>query len=433
MKKTWVVRPEGEDFYGYLFRGKETFSVEGPQKVSAGKLRGEKVLLIIEDERAYFHREAINRGPKEIIALQISERVKNLGFIEGAPRLAFKIEEVSGSLATVSYLALPLSDIEEKIEQLVTAEVRLNGVLHHGVALAGLGSLIGQETVLLAEALPNGIWIVITHGKKLLYLRYFGAEESEGVSTSHVEEALLAALDFAHRGLKKEVKKILPLGPQKDLIPPLPHLETISLENLPFKDHLEDLIREPAFFGALFAPEDYDLIPEEHRLWLKHLRPARIAAFGLLFFILANFIGSYHFIHQKRHLLHEVALLEDEVRESRNYFNSLLAGKENDLERLLELKKRFSQEPRVDLFLAWLARHLPNEAHIFGFKAENTNQGIHLHLEIAYEGPFFEAQKAFSLLAQHLSTKNSLLKSRLTYEEEINRGVFVFEFFLKKV
>ncbi len=431
MKKIWVLKASGDSFYGYLFRKGETFRVEGPQEVSLRTLRGEKVLLLVEDQHAYFHREVFTRGPKEIIALQINERLRNLGLLEGTPRLAFRIEETEGSLVTVSYLALPAVELEEEVERLVSAEVRLYGVQHHAVALAGLARLVTPDPLFLVEANEEGLWVVVCQGEKLLYLRHFAAGEASGLSTSHVEEALLAALDFAHRGLKKEIKKILPLGTKRDLIPSLPHLETISPEGLPFKENREKILLEPAFFGALYAPKDFDLTPEEHRLWLKHLRPARYAALAFLSLAFFNLLGWFHFSHQAQRLHHRVELLQQEVQAKQNHLQSLLAGREDDLHRLVELRKRFEQEPRLDFFLAWLAQNLPSRARLKSFKAQREPQGMKVQLEILCQGPFSEVQQAFWRFSRRLSAQNTWQNSRLAYDEEQKKGVFSFEFILK--
>jgi len=427
MKKIWVIKPLDGHFYGYLFQKiDKVFRVKGPQKISARDLKNEKVLLLIEDKEIYFQRETFTRGPQEIIALQINERLKNLGLAEQISSLAYRLEEIRGTFVDVSYLALLSCHVEDEIKQLISSEVRLCGIQHHAIALAGLSKFISQEIVLLVEVMKDGLWLVISQGENPLYLRYYAIPDSQELTAHKVEEALLAALDFAHRGLKKEVKKILPLGPKREIIPSLPHLKSVIPEGIPFENH-QALFLEPAFFGALFAPKGFDLTPEEHRLWSRHLRPARYAALGFLFLALINFMGWFYFSRENRELHGKIEPIKQEVERMRYHFEKILTGQANNFSKFLEIEKRFSQEPRFDLFLAWLSQNLPPKAHLRSFNAQKKPSGFELTFEIICPGSFSEVQRAFRELSYKLDSQNDLKKSRLSYEEKEKRGIFTFE------
>jgi hypothetical protein len=219
MGKVWVITPKGSRFKGFCFRKRgPSYQARAQEDLEAKDLRGEKVILLVDDHQVFFNREWLIRGPEEIIKLQVKERLRSFGFNDENLKVSFKIEEESETQVLVSFLGGYFPDLELSFRRLVENEVRVEGVKHRAVALAGLGQGC-EEPLFIAEAREEGLWLVLTHEEKIYYLRFFEAEGLTGLNVSLVEEAILSALDYAERGLKKSVSKLLPLGPKRDLIP----------------------------------------------------------------------------------------------------------------------------------------------------------------------------------------------------------------------
>ncbi len=432
MRKTWVLRKKEENsLEGYVFqpRGRR-FAASWQEDVAFSSLRGERVILLFEDPQAYFHRETLVKGPPEVLELQIREHLRNFGLVEEGLRVVFKIEEELPPHVLVSFLACHLSSVEDVLEGLLHKEVRLAGLHHQAVALGALGNLVSEEAILVAEAQPQGLWLVITEREKIHYIRFFEADEFLELSSSLVEESVLAALDFAQRALKKEVRKLLPLGPKRDVFPTVKHLEILEPPYDRFRGvSPEEIFERPAFFGGLFAPRDFDLTPPFHGIWLKNLRWARWVAGGLLIFSLFGFGGWFHFAKENRSLAREVSRIEQDLRKKATLlhqefppFHAEKFGK------FWETYQRFSQEPRLDFFLVWLAKNLPQGAKVVDFQAQRAPEGLILNLLVSFKAPFQVAQEEFSRFSRRLSANNYLQKSRLTYSEQEGEGLFEFKF-----
>ncbi len=434
MRKTWVLKKGKKGLEGYVFKAKGKHFVSYWQGEIAPKtLRGERVILIFDDPQAYFSRETLVKGPPEVLELQIREHLRNFGLVDEGLRIAFKIEEENPPHVLVSFLACHLSGVKNILEELLQNVARLVGLHHYAIALAALGNLSSRGPLLVAEAQPQGLWLVIVEDQKIQYLRFFEADEFAELSPNIVEEAILSALDYAQRGLKKEIRKILPLGKKRDLLPSVQHLEFVELDESRFPGVPKDtILEEPAFFGGLFCPQDFDLTPPLHGAWLKNLKWARISAGILLVLSLFNLGGWYHFSQENRHLQREVAHLEEGLREKTSQLQKVFPPPVAErFGKFWEIYQRFSQEPRLDFFLVWLAQNLPPKAQVIDFDFQREGpEGVGLvgHLRIRLQAPFETAQEEFSRFSQRLSTNNFLQKSRLTYSEQTGEGFFEFEF-----
>ncbi len=430
MSTLWVVKSKGDVFLGVRASGgRRGWSFSEVRELEPGELRNRAVLALETHPQVYFARETLTKGPKEILALQAEDKVREAGFFTGAFRVVFhRLSEGPVNLE-VGLLALDPGGVEELVQRLGKVQARLKGIYHETLALAYLGAQWSREPVLTARLSEEGLWLVVSEGGHPTYMRFQAVDEFLGLEGMPIEENVLAVLDYYERFFGKPIRYLFPCGPYRDRLGEMGHLEILSphLEN--FKVREEDLLTYPELFGAVLIPNDYNLLPETHRHFLQALEWVRYVG-GLLFVLTILNYGLFaYFYHRNKSLDFEVfhisRTLEARLTELRKKYP---ADQVEKLKTYLELKKKFETQPRMDEFLWWLAQKLPKGTKVAQVEVKKVGPAAYkMKLGFVFEGPLGPARKAFYRFFDEIKKRAHIEGSRFDYDEFKKQARFELE------
>ena len=429
MSTLWVVKPEGEGFVGLRASGgRRGWTFSEVRGLEPGELRNRPVLALDTRPQVYFSRETLTKGPREILALQAEDKVRESGFFTGTFRVVFhKLSEGPVNIE-VGLLALDPSGAEGLLRRLGEVQARLKGIYHEVLGLAYLVAREDGEPILTARLNEEGLWLVVSERGHPTYMRFQAVDEFLGVEGLPVEENILAVLDYYERFFGKPIRRLFPCGPLRDRLREAGHLEvwTPSLEG--FKAREEDILTHPELFGAPFVPGDYNLLPPYHRSFLRGLEWVRYAGAALFAITILNYGLFFHLYRKNRHLDRELRGLSRQLQ--RNIARLEKGYPPDQVEKLrmyLELKKKFEAQPRMDEFLWWLAQKLPEGVRVKEIRVRREAQGYRLRLSFAFEGRLRPARRAFYSFFEALKERARVEKSRFDYDELSQKASFFLE------
>ncbi len=452
MKKFYVLEKIANQVLGVeVVKDGSLFRVSSPQKMSNKDWRGRHAIIVDNTEPIYFARETFTKGPKEILIFQINEKLQPLAIFSRTPYIVFKILDETMTDVDLIYLAIDKKNTKDNLEFFLKNEARVESQYHFVCCVASLSLQLSSSAVMSLYLADQNFWILITEGTDIVYIRKYPLDEFTTLTESQVEEGVLTTIDYYHRFTNRPIEYFIAYGPRRDLAPSLAGLKRLEplWNNLQGVDS-ETILQWPEFYGALFVSSEFNLIPENHRLWLANLRFARLAACILLFFSFINYGAWYYFYNQNTILSstmnYKERILVSKVKEIQKEFPS---KRLDQLKRYLDVVQNFYNQPRIDEFLVWLVDVVPDKVEItkLSIKSLSKNESnknsskksidlysyeMSIALTSQIKAPAKEAQKAFYQMFQALSTKMILKKSRLVYNEAQGIGSFYFELKPKK-
>ena len=434
MSTLWVIKPRGEKFLGLKASGRRgKWSFSEVREFEPVELRNRAVIALETGVQVYFARETLTKGPREILALQAEDKVREAGFFTGAFRVVFHRLSEGPVNIEVGLLALEPAGVEELLQRLGRVQARLKGLYHETMALAYLVAGWLREPVLAARLSEEGLWLVVSEGGHPTYMRFQAVDEFLGLEGMPVEENVLAVLDYYERFFGKPIRYLFPCGPYRDRLAEAGHLEILkpSLENIKARE--EDLLTYPELFGAVLVPGDYNLLPENHRYFLQALEWVRYAG-GLLFLLTILNYGLFAYLYQRNRGLDQEVLqtsrtLERRLAELREEYPPEQIKK---LKVYLEWKEKFESQPRMDEFLWWLAQKLPQGVRVTRVEVKKGASGDYrMKLGLVFEGPLASARKIFYRFFDQIKKRARIEASRFDYDEFQKQARFELEVGLK--
>ncbi len=453
MKKFYILEKIDNQVMGIeVFKEGSLFHVSCPQKLSYKNWRGCRSIIVDNTEPIYFARETFTKGPKEILLFQINEKLQPLAIFSRTPYIVFKILDETITEVDLIYFAIDKKGTKNNLEFFLKNEVRVEAQYHFVCCIASLSLQLSSSAIMSLYLSDHVFWILITEGSDIVYIRKYTLDEFSTITESHIEEGVLTTIDYYHRFTNRPIDYFIAYGPRRDLAPSLAGLKHLD----PLWDNLrgidsEIILQWPEFYGALFVPSEFNLIPENHRLWLTNLRYARLIACVLLFFSFINYGAWYYFYNKNTTLTstmnYKEHLLISKARQIQKKFPS---KRLDQLKNYLDIVQNFYDQPRIDELLVWLSDIVPNKVEITKLIVKNISQNksnknskkgalidfypheIFIILNSQIKAPPEEARKAFYQIFQALSTKMILKNSRLVYDENQGIGLFSFELIPKK-
>ncbi len=369
--------------------------------------------------RVYFSRETLNKGPREVLQLQAEDRVRESGYFTGSFQTVIcKISEGPITLEA-GVLAVEPTGVRTLLETLGHAQARLKGLYHQALALAALGGRLSREPVLSVWVGPEGLWMTVSEAGQPAYIRYQEVDEFLGLEGLPIEENILAVMDYYERFFGKSISWLFPCGPRRDLVPSVGALKRISPKEARLEAREEDIQTYPELFGAVFVPEGYNLLPEDHKFFLRNLEWARLVGGTLFGLALLNY-GLWAYFYQKNRTL-EFDLQGMQKRLERRLSELEKRYPPAEVERLrryLENKQAFEKQPRMDAFLWWLASHLPPGLRLAYLEVSPDRQRRYeLRLRLVTEGDWVAARRTFMTFFDRIKTRAEILDARFDYDE----------------
>ncbi len=448
MKKFYVLEKINNQVLGVeITKDGSSFRVSSPQTLSNKDWRGRHVVIVDNTEPIYFARESFTKGPKEILLFQINEKLQPLAIFSRTPHIVFKILDETMTEVDLIYLAVDKKNTQISLEFFLKNEARVEAQYHFVCCVASLSLQLSSSAVMSLYLSDRDFWILITEGADIVYVRKYPLDEFSTITESQVEEGVLTTIDYYHRFTNRPIEYFIAYGPRRDLAPSLAGLQHLapSWHSIQGVDS-EIILQYPEFYGALFVSSEFNLIPENHRLWLTNLRYARLTAFILLVFSFINCGAWYYFYNQNTILSstmhYKERILVSKVKEIQDKFPS---KKLDQLKKYLNVVQNFYNQPRIDELLVWLADVVPDKVEITKLSIKNFSQNgsnknsnkkslidfysheMSIVLNSQIKAPAKEAQRAFYQMFQALSTKMILKNSRLIYNEAQGIGLFYFE------
>lgn len=418
MGSLWVVKPHKDRLLGVKAterRGQWEFSP--PTELEPSALKGLSVVALDTSARVYFSRETLNKGPKEAILLQAEDKVRDSGYFTGAILTA--IHKVSEGQTTLEagILAVEPEGVNRLIETLSKLQAKVRGVYHQTMAMAHLVSRISAEPVLAIWTSSEGIWMIVCESGGPSYLRFQEVDELLGLEEMPIEESISAVLDYYERFFGKTIGKVFPCGPKRSAIPKMETLEPIplNLEGL-INAKEEDIFTYPELFGAVWAPEGYNLLPETQKFFLKNVEWIRPVAGLLLILAFVNLgIGAY--LYKKNHTLSaEIVDTRKSLKKELSELNRYPPSQIEALKKYVDTKKKFEQQPRLDKFLWWLGSNLPTGMKVSSIKTFGKGH-YGLEIELFLKGSAGSATKSFFSFLDRIKSKVKVVDTYFNYDE----------------
>lgn len=453
MKKFYILKKVANKVIGVeVLKESGLFNVSHPKEFSIKDWRGRRSIIIDNTEPIYFAKENFTKGPREVLLFQISEKLQPLAIFSGTPYIVFKSLDETTTEVELIYLAVDKKNTKNNLEFFLRHEARVEAQYHFMCCIGSLSLKLSSSNVLSLYLSDHDFWILITDGTDIVYIRKYPLDEFTGLTESQVEEGVLTTIDYYHRFTNRPIEAFIAYGPRKNLAPSLGGLKRLESSWTLFRGvDPEVILQWPEFYGALFVAPEFNLIPENHRLWLNNLKFGRLVACIFLAFSFVNYGAWYYFSNQNDTLKSTIAykerILTSKIQELKKEFSQ---QRIDQLKKYLDIVQAFHNQPRVDDLLVWLANIIPEGVKITKLSIKSLSQDslsqnsrkasstviqsdqLSIFLKLQMRASAQETQKAFYRMFQALSTKMIFRNSRLVYDEGQKVGFFYFELMPKK-
>lgn len=448
--RTVVVRFAGETFGAVTVhsRGKAVVDwTEGPSELSGFSCAPTVVLW--DPPAMHFMREQVFRGPGEVLALQIQEKVERTGFFRTPPSVFYRVEREEGPTAQVVIAAMELSGLDARLESLWRHGARVQAVVHPALAVAFLAAQSFRERTLTVWIEERGFYLAVTEGGQIVSLRFVAFDTFTGPLESLVREETAFTREQYERGGGPGISRVQACGPLRHLLDPSEALWASS--NLAASVQ-KAAMEHPEWFGVLCVPAAFNMLPERIQAWNRHMPWAMRAAVALLVVSLGQ-AGFWGFLKHRTQVLEkqtrvvaaQVATRADAAQKSIPWDRVAVL---QEYQRVLE---SFEREPRMDAWVVWLSQMVPKNFQIVRCSLSKQKEGARavkpvstrpirrpesptetgqvsvLSLEMKGAVGFQEAHRAFGALLAALKERESEVSGRFDYDEKSNQAVFSFE------
>lgn len=448
--RTVVVRFVGEGFQTVTLRSRGKVVLdwnEGPSDFS--HLSRARTVLLWDAPAMHFMREQVFRGPREVLALQIQEKVERTGFFRTPPSVFYHVEREEGNTAQVVIAAMELTHLDVWLDSLWRHGARIQAVVHPALAVAFLAIQSFPERTLTVWIEEQGFYLAVTEGGHILSLRNVAFDPFTGPVESLVQEETAFTRDQYDRAGGLGISRVLACGPLRHLLDPSEALWASS--------GMSDAVRKaaiehPEWFGALSVPAAFNMLPVRVQAWNRHMPWAMRAAAALLVLSLgqAGFWGYWK--HKARALENQARAVGTQVASRADAAQKAIPWNQVAvLQEYQRVSESFEREPRMDAWMVWLSDVMPKNFHVVhctlskhgeGPRAgapvstrpvrrperpAETTQAPVLSLEVKGNAGIAEAHRAFRALLAALKERKSEVFGRFDYDEKLSQAVFSFE------
>ncbi|ROQ90665.1 hypothetical protein [Desulfosoma caldarium] len=448
--QTVVVHFTGETFHAVTVRtrGKAIVSwAEGPGKLS--DLSGVRTVLLWEPPMMHFLREQVFRGPGDVLALQIQEKVERTGFFRTPPSIFYQVEREEGQVVHVGIVAMETSGLDEKMKSLWRHGARIHAVYHPALAVAFLAAQSFEERTLTVWIKERGFYLAVTEKAQIRAVRFVAFDAFTGPMENLVQEEVAFTRDQFERAGEPGPLRVQACGPLRHL---LDSSEALWASSTMASSVQEAAIEHPEWFGAFYVPAAFNMLPDQVQAWNRHMPWARRAAVALLVVSLAQ-AGFWGVMKHRTQVLEkktrgfaaEVASRADSVQKTIPWDRVAV------LEEHRQVLEAFEREPRMDAWMVWLSKVVPKNFRVVRCTLSKTGGGSRsgptvsrrpqrrpeshtetapasvLSLVVKGTVGFEEAHRNFGVLLATLKERQKEVSGRFDYDERANQAVFSFE------
>ncbi|OAG28617.1 hypothetical protein [Thermodesulfatator autotrophicus] len=437
MKKIFVLQKEGEKYIAAQFKkkGSEIILQDYPEETILKKFKARELTLIKYFPELYLGKEVIPKGPKELIKIQIRERLKELGIFESTPFIVFKIEEDLETQLEVSFIAVNKLLIEEIVSETQKIEARIKLLSAEQIATCYLTIHETKENIISIYLSEDKLYIAITGLNKIIYLRTLSINKSFGITPSQVEETLLTTIDYAERVLGISLKGIISYGPKRELVPEtsIPLIEA-SFSFIKGAD-INLILEKPYFFGSFFIPEEYNLLPEDYKTFQKHFSLVRKIAYFMLLSSFLSYGVWFYYTPKAKTEEEKYKVLVKELRLKNAELEQIIPPEtEEKLKKIISLKKDYLKTFKLNTFLSWLNTITPGEIRISDIEGKKEeNEKFSLLIKAECKGELNYIQNKFDVFLLRLKNKIETNENLISfiYDEKNKKGYLTIKGFYK--
>lgn len=414
---------------------------------------GKNAVVLLDTPSFHFFRDRVLKGPQDVMALQIQEKVERTGIFRLPPAVFYRVGREEGNMVEVSVAAVDTGTMEARLEKLWRRGVRLRGVYSPPLAAASLAARSAPEKTLTLWIREGGFFLIGTAGGDIRSMRFVAFDEFIGPSESLVREETQFAQEQIQRLEGEGFWVVRSCGPLRHLFPEgnVPWPETLipkPLQPIAFE--------HPEWFGALCVPSAFNMLPEPVQVWNRHMPWAMRAAVALLVLSLAQ-LGFWAYRHHRTELLEQDTQARMGVVAARA--DALQKAVPWDRLSVVEEYQRtwdaFQKEPRLDDWMVWLSRTAPENFRVVRFDVskagekapdvgavtpartsrrrgseaggKETSGGSTLVLELKGTVGFREAHRTFGAFLTALQERKNVRVGRFHYDEMTGEALFSFE------
>lgn len=452
--RTLVVHLEEEVLTAALVRFRRGRFLEGSEVSGTdASFSGKSTVVLLDTPGFHFFRDRIFRGPKEVMALQIQEKVERTGIFFLPPSVFFQLGRAEGNMVEVSVAAVNTGTMEARLEKLWQRRARLQGVYPSPLSVAFLAARSNPEKTLTVWIQKHGFSLMGTAGGDVRSMRFVAFDDFIGPSEAVVREETQFAQEQSQRLDGERFQIVRSCGPLRHL---LPEGDVPWSEALIPKPLQPQAFEHPEWFGALCVPSAFNMLAEPIQVWNRHMSWAMGVAAALMVLSIGQ-LGFWGYRH------HQTMLLEKEtqarVRAVADQAQALEKAVPWDRVAIVEEYRRtweaFQKEPRLDDWMLWLSRTVPENFRVMRFEVSKAADRVpeagattvvrpprqrgseaggkeslgspKLFLELRGSVGFREAHRAFGAFLAALQERRDVRSSRFQYDEKAGEAVFSFE------
>ncbi len=449
MKNFLVLSRKESEIRGIeVLEKKQYYQVTEPKNFSPKTIKNKQAILLDYSEPFYFSRDSFTKAPREVLLYQINGKIQPLSIFSRAPYVVYKILEETLSELDITFLAVDSQHFRKDLEFFLSNVVYVFEQYHFVIAVSSLSLVLSSSPLLSLYICDHCFVVFITDGNDIVYIRHFPAEEYSTVSSAQVEAGVLSTMDYYHRFSNKHIEAYIVYGPRRDLAPSLGGL--LALE--PYWPNIkgvssETILTYPEYYGAIFAPKEFNLLPEDHKVCISNLNIARKFA---LFFLIFSFLNTglwFKFSQKEKHLSQLSRSKEEYLSQELASLSKNLPKNLDNFKYILHLSESFSRQIRVDMLLSWLANSLPNGVKVLSISIENMKNNSSsryapqvknsmntltpyvskiIDLKLSMDGNSVNTQSVFYDVFYLLQRKFTVENSSFVYNASLKRAYYYF-------
>lgn len=432
--------------------------------------------LVIHSERILISSESFPPSKKDILDLQIEERIRPLGPWTEDIDLSHcvHLQEKGGSRNSYIIISLPGQDIQKSLTPLTGSGIRVKRCIPHVAAIAALSGRLTDEPV-ISCFLAGGYLEIIASEKGIPYYSQISPQDNEEVPDFEmIAQAIFNVRQIMDSRFNKSVKKLLFFSRNRIALPEFIGQDKIwfpELDHLILKGQKDLVWQYPELAGAPFVNEDFNCLPSNLKsaCFVQDINrsAAAFAAAGTLVLAVAGaFLDQDH-----ARALAGYEKIYAQVKAQKEAIVPRIPNPEEtaNFSTLLKVWEHIATEPSIDSVLYIIARQLPEnvvirkldakrtgkvkagppeagqglpppEKFISGEAAPTSREPDHqafyerpllLNLQLFTTGSFQEVKTRLQKSVSMLGSRFDLGNIRWEYREETGQGLLICSIFIK--
>ena len=378
MNNFYVISYNDEILRGLkVFKKSNYYLVEPIRNYNLNELIGKKVVLIDYSSPFYFAKDKFSKAPTDILLYQIREKINPLSIFSRSPYIVFKVIEETLTDVDLTFLAIDPLNLKRNLNFLLSKGIRVIEHYHFVSAIGALSCALSTSPILSVFVSENYFFILITEGEDIVYLRIFNADDFSSITSSNVETGILSTLDYYHRFSDRHIEGYIAYGPKRDLVPKLGGIIPLDpyWPSLRGADN-EFLLNHPEFYGVLFCPKEFDLLPDIYKFCNTHFARARKVVILCLCLSLFNFSVWTSLNRKVEYISSSIHKLESTINKNIAEIDAKYPKNLNNFKKFLLLSQVYSRQIRVDWLLEWLAINLPAYVEVNKLVVEDSDSSL---------------------------------------------------------